>query len=270
MAKRKHISKKIRFEVYKRDSFTCQYCGRKAPDVELEVDHIKPVAKGGSNDIMNLVTSCVDCNRGKSDRELDDNSVVEKQRTQLEKLQARNEQLKMMLQWREELANMEDMEVDAVEKVIERHTGDGINDVGKRIIRNLIKKNGLAEVIECTEIAFTAYYKVDDDFEYAFKKITSIIKSRQAQENDPCLYLKNKLCKYISKKFADRYDRHEMMKLLDDCNLMPNEEEMMFDLLKEANTWDELVDALVEQAEIVADVEEAHRWLEKNGYQKGS
>lgn len=30
MAKRKSLSKKIRFEVFKRDSFTCQYCGRKA------------------------------------------------------------------------------------------------------------------------------------------------------------------------------------------------------------------------------------------------
>jgi len=42
---RKAISKKLRFEVYKRDKFTCQYCGRKAPDVILEIDHINPVAK---------------------------------------------------------------------------------------------------------------------------------------------------------------------------------------------------------------------------------
>ena len=46
-AKRKALSQKIRFEVFKRDSFTCQYCGRKAPDVVLQVDHIVPVAKGG-------------------------------------------------------------------------------------------------------------------------------------------------------------------------------------------------------------------------------
>mgnify|MGYP003405974009 CR=1 FL=1 len=51
--KRKTISKKIRFEVFKRDNFTCQYCGRMAPDVVLEVDHINPVSKGGDNDISN-------------------------------------------------------------------------------------------------------------------------------------------------------------------------------------------------------------------------
>ena len=65
MAKRQPISKKLRFEVFKRDSFTCQYCGLKAPDVILEVDHIKPVKEGGTNDLLNLITSCYICNRGK-------------------------------------------------------------------------------------------------------------------------------------------------------------------------------------------------------------
>ena len=36
------ISKKIRFEVFKRDGFTCQYCGKSPPGVTLEADHIKP------------------------------------------------------------------------------------------------------------------------------------------------------------------------------------------------------------------------------------
>ena len=54
MAVRKAISKKLRFEVFKRDNFTCQYCGRMAPDVVLEVDHINAVANGGDNNILNL------------------------------------------------------------------------------------------------------------------------------------------------------------------------------------------------------------------------
>lgn len=59
--RRKGISKKLRFEVFKRDSFKCQYCGESAPDVLLEVDHIKPVASGGDNEITNLITVCKDC-----------------------------------------------------------------------------------------------------------------------------------------------------------------------------------------------------------------
>ena len=68
MAKRKNLSKSVRFEVFKRDSFKCQYCGKSAPDVVLEVDHIIPVSKGGDNDISNLITACFDCNRGKRDK----------------------------------------------------------------------------------------------------------------------------------------------------------------------------------------------------------
>ena len=43
-----------------------------APDVILEVDHINAVANGGKNEIMNLVTSCFDCNRGKGKNKLSD------------------------------------------------------------------------------------------------------------------------------------------------------------------------------------------------------
>lgn len=68
---RKTISVKTRFEVFKRDVFTCQYCNAKPPKVPLEVDHIIPVSKGGKNNLDNLITACFDCNRGKSDRLLD-------------------------------------------------------------------------------------------------------------------------------------------------------------------------------------------------------
>jgi hypothetical protein len=65
------LSKKLRFEVFKRDMFTCQYCGSKPPSVILEVDHIFPKSKGGKDSIDNLLCSCFDCNRGKSDKPLD-------------------------------------------------------------------------------------------------------------------------------------------------------------------------------------------------------
>lgn len=63
---RKSLSVRTRFEVFKRDDFICQYCGRRSPDVVLEVDHIVPVCEGGSDDQINLVTACWDCNSGKA------------------------------------------------------------------------------------------------------------------------------------------------------------------------------------------------------------
>lgn len=66
------LSKSKRFEIFKRDGFTCQYCGQRPPDVVLEVDHIDPRSKGGSDDELNLITACFDCNRGKSAKKLTD------------------------------------------------------------------------------------------------------------------------------------------------------------------------------------------------------
>jgi hypothetical protein len=66
MVERKRISKGVRFEVFKRDAFSCQYCGATPPGAILHVDHITPVAGGGGNDIDNLITACSTCNLGKS------------------------------------------------------------------------------------------------------------------------------------------------------------------------------------------------------------
>ena len=65
-ATRKGISKKLRFEIFKRDGFACQYCGSTPPSVVLEVDHITAVANGGDNNPDNLVCACFNCNRGKA------------------------------------------------------------------------------------------------------------------------------------------------------------------------------------------------------------
>lgn len=60
------VSKRVRFEVLRRDEHTCRYCGGSAPDVKLTVDHVLPTALGGTDDPSNLVAACEDCNAGKS------------------------------------------------------------------------------------------------------------------------------------------------------------------------------------------------------------
>lgn len=61
------VSKKLRFEVFKRDGFACQYCGSTPPNAVLECDHIEPKSKGGADEIDNLVCACFECNNDKSD-----------------------------------------------------------------------------------------------------------------------------------------------------------------------------------------------------------
>ena len=55
-----------RFKILQRDSFTCLYCGSRPGNDNLEVDHLIPYSFGGSDNATNLVSSCVKCNRGKS------------------------------------------------------------------------------------------------------------------------------------------------------------------------------------------------------------
>ena len=60
------VSRRLRFEILRRDGMTCRYCGAKAPDVTLTIDHVVPVALGGGDEPSNLMTACEDCNGGKT------------------------------------------------------------------------------------------------------------------------------------------------------------------------------------------------------------
>ena len=57
-----------RRNVFKRDRFTCQYCGRQPGSEELTIDHVIPRALGGLSRWENCVLACIDCNRIKADR----------------------------------------------------------------------------------------------------------------------------------------------------------------------------------------------------------
>ena len=63
--KRESIGNAVRFDVLAAHGFSCRYCGRKAPNVELHVEHVIPISNGGTNDRKNLVPACADCNAGK-------------------------------------------------------------------------------------------------------------------------------------------------------------------------------------------------------------
>ena len=176
--KRKQISKKLRFEVFKRDSFTCQYCGRKAPDVVLEVDHIKPVAEGGKNTLLNLITSCQECNRGKGKRMLTDHQELDKERNQLELLQQRKEQLKMMMKWKDELLQMEEEQVDYIAKIV-LGKDESLTDVGRRNIKKHIERFGFEMVVESAIISQRQYV----DTEVRLKKLGGIAWNITHDEN---------------------------------------------------------------------------------------
>lgn len=176
---RKGIPQSVRFEVFKRDKFKCQYCGRYAPDVILEVDHILPVSKGGKNEIINLLTSCFDCNIGKSDKLLSDETSILKQRDQLEQLQIRREQIEMMLQWKMGLSKIDE---DQYQKVIDYCNSKSVHfhlsETGEKNLRGIIKKYGTIKVVDAIDESFEKHYwgtNHVENYEFVIKKIKSIL-----------------------------------------------------------------------------------------------
>lgn len=64
-----YVSGTLRYEVFKRAKFRCELCGCSAEEKALEVDHIIPRNKGGTDDIENLQALCYSCNAMKRDRD---------------------------------------------------------------------------------------------------------------------------------------------------------------------------------------------------------
>ena len=183
----------MRFEVFKRDSFTCQYCGRKAPDIILEVDHIEPIAGGGSDDLFNLITSCEDCNAGKSDRRLADNTVVERQRDQLAKLQERKEQIEMMFEWQQSLVDLDAQALGRLGELISAQMpGFSLSQHGEAALKKCYKRFGLDEVLAAVYIACEHYLERDEagaptkeSVERALSKIGGICFNRKQGRENP-------------------------------------------------------------------------------------
>jgi hypothetical protein len=149
---RKPLSKRVRFEVFKRDLFTCQYCGAHPPGAVLEVDHIEAVAAGGADDETNLITACFDCNRGKAARSL---SVAPESLTdRAARIAEAEDQLAGYAAVME--ARRERVEAD-VWRVVEALTGE--TEIRKdhfQSVKQFVEKLGVHEVLDAAQIAAAA------------------------------------------------------------------------------------------------------------------
>jgi hypothetical protein len=147
------IGKKLRFEVFKRDGFTCQYCGANPPMVILEVDHIIPVSKDGSDDIDNLLTSCFDCNRGKSNRDL--STMPQKTIEKISQLREKEEQYAEYQKVLNEIRARELNEITGIDEVYSNYFPEYcLSDRFKNSsLRTFLKMLGYAKVEQAMHTA---------------------------------------------------------------------------------------------------------------------
>lgn len=171
------ISVKKRFDVFKRDNFTCQYCSRKPPKVPLECDHIIPVCKGGKNDIDNLITACFDCNRGKGGTELE--SIPDTLVTKMERMVLAKKQYKQYQNLLKKQKQIIDAEIDQVVSVFESFfDGYTISDRFRISIKNFISKLDVNQVVEAMEKSCNIVNHRHDATKYFCGICWNIIKDR--------------------------------------------------------------------------------------------
>lgn len=272
-SKRKSISKKIRFEVFKRDKFTCQYCGKKAPDVILEVDHVKPKSKGGDDGILNFITSCYECNRGKRDIQLDDQNALQKQRKQMEEVQERREQIELMFKWQESLRNLDkDILTQVIGCIENKISTFSLNENGKRTIEKLINKFNLVDIFEAIELSAIKYLKYDtsnkliqESVEDFINKIGGILNLRNMPPIDQKLAYIKGICR---NRFSYWDQQKGSIILYSYVNALREygytEEELLEDLVKELEPKIKEMDSWSEWKSLVEGwTEDIRKWERK-------
>lgn len=153
---RSAISKRVRFEVFKRDRFICAYCGAHPPQVILEVDHIIPVSTGGLNDMDNLITSCFACNRGKADKSLED--IPQALNERLSEIKEREAQIAgYEAIMRESRERLDDDAQEILDHICMQFSRGALPKQDFHSIKNFVKLLGLHEVYQSFDIAFAKY-----------------------------------------------------------------------------------------------------------------
>lgn len=161
---RKPLSKKMRFDVFKRDGFQCQYCGSTPPGVVLEVDHIHPVSKGGKNRVDNLITSCFECNRGKAAGLLTaaPQTVADKAAVIAEKMA----QLKAFEKLQRDKRKSEEQSIDMVEQTFRGYFAFSFKERFRESVRIFLQYMTVYELMDAMNRACAKIRNQEDAIKY--------------------------------------------------------------------------------------------------------
>jgi hypothetical protein len=195
VSRRMSLSPKIRFEVFRRDEFTCRYCGRKTPEAILEVDHIIPVSKGGDDGIENLVTSCYECNRGKgatllesipSEPDLHEAAVLLAER----EIQLTEYNHIRRLVRERELAEVDQLKEHFVEKLEDCSPHYSEREFPHQLVREALKRLSYLEIMEHIDYAvWKTSHSTSDDYhnvaaaKYLSAMLRNVLRDRKAGDH---------------------------------------------------------------------------------------
>jgi hypothetical protein len=187
--KRKGISEKVRFEVFKRDNFTCKYCGKTSGvNTILQVDHIIPVFEGGTNEIINLATSCFECNIGKGKRKLDVGqhpAILDEISIQKKKLSLKREQEKQLREYYKLLNKNDSNPIDSfLNSVLNEELNYTLTAIGMKSFHRIYDKLSLEDLRDAIQIILERN-KVFNSVEDKHKYLCGILYNVHKERTDP-------------------------------------------------------------------------------------
>lgn len=208
--------------------------------------------------MTNLVTSCIECNLGKKDKELSDQSSVKKSRRQMEELQERREQLEMMMRWKEGLRDLEKDTVARIATYWADASGYSLNEHGKKSLKLMMRKFSIDEITTAIDKAIEQYSVLEadglgritqDSCEKAFSKIGGICHLQKVAKDKPEIndlyYIRGILKNRLS--YCDQRRAIQYLKTAYDLGVSLDELKMMATSVR---NWTEFVKTIEEYQEI--------------------
>lgn len=173
------ISKTLRFEIFKRDLFTCRYCGQNPPAVILEIDHVIPVSDNGDDAKENLITACFDCNRGKGARSL--GQVIKPLEDSAAEIEERERQIKAYKKLLRDKKRREEEEVSEVEKSFKEvyQEFEFTRQFRTQVRKTFLTRLTLEEAIEAMEVACARGLPHDRVIKYFCGVAWNMIRSKE-------------------------------------------------------------------------------------------
>lgn len=238
------ITKKLRFEVFKRDGFSCVYCGKMPPEVVLECDHIEPKAKGGNDDINNLITACFDCNRGKRDIPL--NKIPNQLSENLEILKEKEDQISEYRKYIKKIERRINKDIEKINITFQLTYPDRVfNEKFINLtIKRFIKLLPLEEIIEAMEIGCSRF---NDDPERAIRYFCGVCwkKIKKDDPKDQIVYWWKELSKEAKKGIG--FYRENDLEGLKNCDINELKEYMVLALKeRRSNYWDAFIELVMD------------------------
>ena len=145
------VSTRLRFEILKRDGFRCHYCGATAMSAPLHVDHVLATSRGGTDDPGNLITSCQDCNLGKSNIDLEDVRATGADEQAVERALEHADQVRAYLDAQREVDRARHEVLAYVADIWVKRVSSHWTENAEAHLRAAIRKHHLDHVVEAVE-----------------------------------------------------------------------------------------------------------------------